>query len=47
MIFATKINQFFLYFAYGSNLLTERIHVSNPSAKMLDIGMLKVSKTIN
>lgn len=33
----------FLYFAYGSNLLTERIHINNPSAKMVDIGKLKVS----
>ncbi|XP_063610195.1 gamma-glutamylcyclotransferase-like [Penaeus indicus] len=31
----------FLYFAYGSNLLTERIHINNPSAKMVDIGKLK------
>ncbi|XP_042222221.1 gamma-glutamylcyclotransferase-like [Homarus americanus] len=30
----------FLYFAYGSNLLKERIHINNPSAKMIDIGKL-------
>ncbi|KAK7068199.1 hypothetical protein SK128_021967 [Halocaridina rubra] len=31
----------FLYFAYGSNLLTERIHINNPSAKKVNIGKLK------
>ncbi|KAG0717928.1 Gamma-glutamylcyclotransferase [Chionoecetes opilio] len=31
----------FLYFAYGSNLLTERIHINNPSAKMISVGKLK------
>lgn len=25
----------FLYFGYGSNLLTERIHFQNPSAKAI------------
>lgn len=32
----------FLYFAYGSNLLKERIHINNPSAKMIGVGKLKV-----
>jgi len=31
----------FLYFAYGSNLLTKRIHINNPSAVKKDIGKLK------
>jgi len=30
----------FLYFAYGSNLSTARIHVSNPSARKVDVGKL-------
>lgn len=32
----------FLYFAYGSNLLTKRIHINNPSAVRKGIGKLKV-----
>ncbi|XP_045101680.1 gamma-glutamylcyclotransferase-like [Portunus trituberculatus] len=31
----------FLYFAYGSNLLKERIHINNPSARMIGVGKLK------
>ncbi|XP_043498132.1 gamma-glutamylcyclotransferase-like [Polistes fuscatus] len=31
----------FLYFAYGSNLLTKRIHFNNPTAVRKDIGRLK------
>nr|XP_053640562.1 gamma-glutamylcyclotransferase-like [Cherax quadricarinatus]XP_053640563.1 gamma-glutamylcyclotransferase-like [Cherax quadricarinatus]XP_053640564.1 gamma-glutamylcyclotransferase-like [Cherax quadricarinatus] len=31
----------FLYFAYGSNLLKKRIHVNNPSAKMISVAKLK------
>lgn len=31
----------FLYFAYGSNLLMQRIHINNPSAKRAGIGKLK------
>ncbi|XKL67542.1 hypothetical protein PGB90_003033 [Kerria lacca] len=31
----------FLYFAYGSNLLTKRIHINNPSAVRKGIGKLK------
>ncbi|XP_045495384.1 gamma-glutamylcyclotransferase-like [Colias croceus] len=30
----------FLYFAYGSNLLKQRIHINNPSAEFLGIGRL-------
>lgn len=33
----------FLYFAYGSNLLTERIHLQNPSATFLCVARLQVS----
>ena len=35
----------FLYFAFGSNLLTERIHLNNPSAKKLDIAKLQVEES--
>ncbi|XP_066597482.1 gamma-glutamylcyclotransferase-like isoform X2 [Prorops nasuta] len=31
----------FLYFAYGSNLLTKRIHLSNPTAIKKNIGFIK------
>ncbi|XP_071769197.1 gamma-glutamylcyclotransferase-like [Centroberyx gerrardi] len=31
----------FLYFAYGSNLLTERLHLRNPSATFVTTGSLK------
>ncbi|XP_063984999.1 gamma-glutamylcyclotransferase-like [Diachasmimorpha longicaudata] len=31
----------FLYFAYGSNLLTKRIHINNPTAVRRGIGCLK------
>ncbi|KAF5927713.1 hypothetical protein HPG69_000619 [Diceros bicornis minor] len=33
----------FLYFAYGSNLLTERIHLRNPSAAFVGAARLQVS----
>lgn len=33
----------FLYFAYGSNMLTKRIHINNPTAVQKDIGFLKVN----
>lgn len=33
----------FLYFAYGSNLLTERIHLRNPSAVIYSVARLQVS----
>lgn len=32
----------FLYFAYGSNLLSKRIHINNPSAVRAGIAKLKV-----
>lgn len=35
----------FLYFAYGSNLLTKRIHLQNPSAIRKGIAELKVSES--
>merc|ERR1711936_529450 len=34
----------FLYFAFGSNLLTERIHINNPSAVFRSIAKLKEHK---
>ena len=34
-------NKTFFYFAYGSNLLTERIRINNPSARAKGIGVLK------
>lgn len=33
----------FLYFAYGSNLLSERIHLRNPSAAFCCVARLQVS----
>lgn len=33
----------FLYFAFGSNLLTERIHINNPTAQKVGIGKVEVS----
>lgn len=37
-----KNNSTFMYFAYGSNLLSNRIHIQNPSAVRKTIGVLKV-----
>ena len=34
----------FLYFAYGSNLLRERLLLQNPSAKFVAVGKLEVRK---
>ncbi|KAF6198477.1 hypothetical protein GE061_008225 [Apolygus lucorum] len=31
----------FKYFAFGSNLLTQRIHLNNPTAKRYDVGVLE------
>ena len=42
-VFAMENNTFF-YFAYGSNLLTERIRINNPSARAKGIGVLKEYK---
>lgn len=36
----------FCYFAYGSNLLAQRIHINNPSAVRIGIGKLNVRKRI-
>lgn len=36
----------FLYFAYGSNLWSKRIHINNPSAVRVGIGKLKVRNII-
>jgi hypothetical protein len=36
-----------LYFGYGSNLLSERIHIQNPSAVFKTIGRLDVSVIIS
>lgn len=32
----------FYYFGYGSNMLTKRIHIQNPSAIKLGMGQLMV-----
>lgn len=32
----------FMYFGYGSNLLTKRLRIQNPSAVRKNIGVLKV-----
>lgn len=34
------MNDKFLYFAYGSNLLEQRIHIKNPSAERAGIAKL-------
>jgi hypothetical protein len=36
----------FLYFAYGSNLLAQRIHINSPSAVRKEIGKLKASSRV-
>lgn len=36
----------FQYFAYGSNMLKERIHINNPTAKVCGVGKLYVSNFI-
>lgn len=33
----------FLYFAYGSNLMSQRIHLQNPSASFCSVARLQVS----
>ncbi|KOC68610.1 Gamma-glutamylcyclotransferase [Habropoda laboriosa] len=35
------MNDKFLYFAYGSNMLAKRIHINNPTAVRRDVGFLK------
>ncbi|KAL1494732.1 hypothetical protein ABEB36_010280 [Hypothenemus hampei] len=37
---STNKSSKFLYFAYGSNLLSQRIHINNPSAERAGIGCL-------
>lgn len=36
----------FLYFAYGSNMLAQRIHMNNPSAVRIGTGKLNVCDII-
>jgi hypothetical protein len=36
----------FLYFAYGSNLLAQRIHINNHTAVRKEIGKLEASSSI-
>uniref|UniRef100_A0A8D9B9F5 gamma-glutamylcyclotransferase n=1 Tax=Cacopsylla melanoneura TaxID=428564 RepID=A0A8D9B9F5_9HEMI len=38
---STDSKDTFLYFAFGSNLNSKRIHVNNPSAKRKGVGLLK------
>lgn len=40
-----KMTKSFLYFAYGSNLLAQRIHINNPSAVRKEIGKLEASSS--
>lgn len=37
---AVPVEETFLYFAYGSNLLKKRIRINNPSAEFIGIGKL-------
>ena len=43
---AVEPSNTFFYFAFGSNLLTERIHINNPSAKFVDVAQLKVKNVV-
>lgn len=43
--YAPSMRSTFLYFAYGSNLLTKRIHLQNPSAIRKGIAELKVNES--
>ncbi|KAL7640037.1 UNVERIFIED_CONTAM: hypothetical protein RMT77_009451 [Armadillidium vulgare] len=38
---AKEYSSRFLYFAYGSNLLSKRIHINNPSAEKLCVAVLE------
>jgi hypothetical protein len=40
---ATVMPDTFFYFAFGSNLLTERILINNPSATFVEVARLDVS----
>ncbi|KAL0984951.1 hypothetical protein UPYG_G00150930 [Umbra pygmaea] len=37
----TSMSEYFMYFAYGSNMLKERLHLNNPSAVFVTTGSLK------
>jgi hypothetical protein len=41
IVAANDMNKF-MYFAYGSNLLAERIHIQNPTAVRIGAGKLNV-----
>lgn len=41
IVAANSMNKF-TYFAYGSNLLAERIHIQNPTAIRIGMGKLNV-----
>ncbi|XP_077285234.1 gamma-glutamylcyclotransferase-like [Arctopsyche grandis] len=36
-----SVNKSFMYFSYGSNLLSKRIHIQNPTALRKHVGQLK------
>ena len=40
-------SDYFLYFAYGSNLLKERLQKRNPSATFFSVGYLKVGLQVD
>lgn len=42
-IMQSQEEETFLYFAYGSNLMSERIHLHNPSATFCYVARLQVS----
>merc|ERR1711990_443496 len=39
-ILEKKMNETFLYFAFGSNLNSKRIHINSPTAKFIGFGRL-------
>ncbi|XP_067648352.1 gamma-glutamylcyclotransferase-like [Eurosta solidaginis] len=36
-----RVGDKFIYFGYGSNMLTKRIHIQNPTAQKIGVGILK------
>lgn len=46
-ILLAEMKETFLYFAYGSNLLTERIRINNPSSVKLAVANLKKMVIVN
>lgn len=40
VLYMYKLSQYFIYFAYGSNMLTRRLRDRTPSAKPLGIGQI-------